>query len=239
MARAAFKPDSSFFQKIVIGAVGTRAICNDLAQYGHKIVELERGSMDTKLWKDVKRKRVRIPDLVCTNCGARIESRAKTKAELVMSHSPTEAARAWDFGMISEDWVAFPIFEVANEEEWSAGQLNSESSYWHERNWVQWKQKGCINYFRVDGLRKENEDIVAGCAEALRQQQPLPDEVITQLLEELRSEQPSRWVVWLFGHLPREHVASSIAELQDSAPNLHYAISLLWSFVESWISHRW
>jgi hypothetical protein len=91
----------------------------------------------------------------------------------------------------------------------------------------------------LDGLRKENEDIVAGCAEALRQQQPLGDEVITQLLEELRSEQPSPWVVWLFGHLPRDRVASSIAELQDSGPNLHYAISLLWSFAESWISRRW
>lgn len=50
--------------------------------------ELERGSTDTKLWKDVKRKRVRIPDLVCTKCGLRVESRAKTAPDLSMSHSP-------------------------------------------------------------------------------------------------------------------------------------------------------
>jgi hypothetical protein len=31
MARLALKPDSSFFRKIVIGAVGARSICSDLA----------------------------------------------------------------------------------------------------------------------------------------------------------------------------------------------------------------
>ena len=65
MPRLAFKPDSSFFRKIVIGAVGTRTVATHLAAHGHDMVELERGSLDTKLWKEVKRKRVRIPDLVC------------------------------------------------------------------------------------------------------------------------------------------------------------------------------
>ena len=55
------------------------------------MLELERGSTETKPWKDVKRKRVRIPDLVYRACGLRVESRAKTKAELSMSHSPTDA----------------------------------------------------------------------------------------------------------------------------------------------------
>src|SRR5208337_5131094 len=99
MARLAFKPDSSFFRKIAIGAIGSRAVCQDLSRHGHNAIELERGSTDTKLWKDVKRKRVRIPDLVCTICGLRIESRAKSKPELSMSHSPTETERSWDFGM--------------------------------------------------------------------------------------------------------------------------------------------
>ena len=78
MAHFAFKPDSSFFRKIAVGAVGARAVCTDLGTRGHRMVELERGSTDTKLWKDVKRKRVRIPDLVCVRCGLRVESRAKT-----------------------------------------------------------------------------------------------------------------------------------------------------------------
>jgi hypothetical protein len=50
MARLAFKPDSSFFRKIAIGAVGTRAVSDDLASSGHHVVELERGSTDTKHW---------------------------------------------------------------------------------------------------------------------------------------------------------------------------------------------
>jgi hypothetical protein len=153
MPRLALKPDSSFFRKIAIGAVGSRAICADLSAHGHDMVELERGSTDTKLWKEVKRKRVRIPDLVCTRCGQRAESRAKTKAELAMSHSPTDQERAWDFGMIDADYIGFPVCEALDEKYWSAGRLQSDNSYWHERNWVRWQLKGRINYFRVGTFR--------------------------------------------------------------------------------------
>src|SRR2546422_5336154 len=125
MPRLALKPDSSFFRKIAIGAVGTRAIKTDLAQFNHTIAELERGSLDTKLWKEVKRKRVRIPDLVCSLCGIRVESRAKTKAELSMSHSPTDAERAWDFGMVESDWIAFPVCRPLDEKLWTYGRLGS------------------------------------------------------------------------------------------------------------------
>ena len=47
------------------------------------------------------------------------------------------------------------------------------------------------------------------------------------------------WPVWLFGNLPRQQAAPLIAELQTTAPQLHYAVSLLWSFTESWIAQRW
>lgn len=153
MPRLALKPDSSFFRKITIGAVGSRAICNDLSLHGHEMVELERGSTETKLWKEVKRKRVRIPDLVCLRCGQRAESRAKTKAELAMSHSATDDERAWDFGMTETDLIGFPVCEAVDEKYWSAGSLESNSSYWHERNWVKWEPKGHINYFRVGAFR--------------------------------------------------------------------------------------
>lgn len=501
MPRLALKPDSSFFRKIVIGAVGTRSVSANLATHRHEIVELERGSMDTKLWKDVKRKRVRIPDLLCRCCGLRVESRAKTKRELSMSHSITDETRAWNFGMVDADYVAFPLCEATDEKYWSAGKLSEESSYWHERNWVRWRSNSHINYFKVgefrsraatrtstkgvtegsettlswgtifssssgiveavsdqkitirraangrrqtwnvpaglqiivapsepveanqviacalrpvtvpelacprylpdghlshllssrertqrftgvklarlqndrsygstvaelaadeeedvyvrleaisylasvsgelardlfqpylsssdeqtqleavialgesaatgavellceildderqpyfvrsaaawclsrigseeaatrlvqafsdldlsireealdgivsiggpalpvvlSGLREANEGIVAGCAEVLRQQQPLQDEVFSGLLEDLKREEPSQWIVWLFGHLPRDRVSTEIAGLQESAPQFHYAISVLWSFVESWIAHRW
>ncbi len=47
MPRLALKPDSSFFRKIAMGAIGTRAICQDPETHGHEIQELERGSLDT------------------------------------------------------------------------------------------------------------------------------------------------------------------------------------------------
>ena len=501
MARLAFKPDASFFEKIVRGAIGTRAVCADLDQHGHQMVELERGSLDTKLWKDVKRKRVRIPDLLCKRCGLRVESRAKSKAELTMSHSETDAERTWDYGMVDADLVAFPICDNKTYF-WSKGQLGENSSYWHERNRVRWLLKGHINYFLVSSFRafpyskitrkgategsetviswhatfstrqgtvesilankvpirrtsdgrlyswkiKENlpihvssgesvremqiiashippassaqlacpgslperhiatllasrertqrftgvklarlreddshlatveelaadhvEDVyirleglaylasvcgksarelfpcflgspdqqtqleaviavgetgtaeavellsevleqsgqpyflrsaaawclgqiggegavsklvatfqdvdiklreealdlivsigqsalpvlfgkitdsdaatAAGCAEAIRQQQTLPDRALRQLLPMLQVPGEGRmWPVWLLGNLPREQVAPVVAELQESAPQLHYAISLLWSFVESWVAQRW
>jgi HEAT repeats len=153
MARIAFKPDASFFEKIVRGAIGTRAVCEDLNHHGHSMVELERGSLDTKLWKDVKRKRVRIPDLVCLKCGLRIESRAKAKAELTMSHSENDAERAWDFGMVDSDCVAFPVCESTRKLFWSQGKLRSSASYWHERNWTHWSLLGKINYFYVSAFR--------------------------------------------------------------------------------------
>ena len=76
MPRYSFKADASFFEKITIGAIGARAVAADLDRRGHEIFELENGATTTKLWKDVKRKRVRIPDLVCRRCGMRVESRA-------------------------------------------------------------------------------------------------------------------------------------------------------------------
>ena len=117
------------------------------------MAELERGSTDTKLWKDVKRKRVRIPDLVCTTCGLRIESRAKSRPELSMSHSPTEDERSWDFGMVDADVVAFPVCGAVGEHYWSRGKLNEGASYWHERNWVKWQAEQHVNYFSVAAFR--------------------------------------------------------------------------------------
>jgi HEAT repeat protein len=91
----------------------------------------------------------------------------------------------------------------------------------------------------MSGLRGTEMDVAAGCAEALRQQSTLPDDVISQIARNLCGPNPSEWAVWLMGQLPREPVAPAIIGLQDSAPQLHYAISLLWSFVESWIARRW
>ena len=153
MPRLALKPDSSFFRKIALGAVGCRRVAEDLGRFGHQLAELERGATDTKLWKDVKRKRVRIPDLVCERCGLRVESRAKTRTEFSMSHSPTDQERAWDFGMVDADVIAFPVCKAKEDSQWSAGRLGEPISYWHERNWIQWQPEGKVNYVRVSRFR--------------------------------------------------------------------------------------
>ena len=153
MPRLSLKPDFSFFRKVALGAVGSRHVARDLRRFGHQLVELERGATDSKLWKDVKRKRVRIPDLVCELCGLRVESRAKTKAELSMSHSWADRERAWDFGMVDTDLIAFPVCKAEKEKLWSAGRLQEPISYWHERDWIQWRPEGKVNYVRVARFR--------------------------------------------------------------------------------------
>jgi hypothetical protein len=91
----------------------------------------------------------------------------------------------------------------------------------------------------VEGLGAADDRIVAGCAEALRRQPDLPEEIRGELIGHIRSGAPSPWAIWLIGHLPREQFNTAIAELQQSRPELHYAVSLLWSFVESWIARNW
>lgn len=333
MPRLAFKPDSSFFRKIAIGAIGTRAVAANLVSYGHEMVELERGSTDTKLWKDVKRKRVRIPDLVCQVCGLRVESRAKTKHELAMSHSDTDEERTQRFTGVKlarlRNEVAYrdEVAELAADEEediyirleadsylaavcgeaardlflpylndpddqtkleavialgetgtaeavellsqilddrdrsyfmrsaaaWCLGRASTaESATTLIRAFsdidVKIREEALEGIIAMGGpaiplllagLEEPHNDIVAGCAEALRQQQPLQDEVLSRLVNRLKRDDPSQWAVWLLGHLPRDQVSAVIADLQKSAPELHYAISVLWSFVESWIASKW
>ncbi len=157
-ARLSTKPDASFFRKIVVGAIGARAVIANLSHHGHHFIELERGSTDTKLWKDVKRKRVRIPDLVCTNCGQRIECRAKTKNDLAMSHSPSDEERSWNFGMVGTDWIAFPICTAIDEVDSALGRLKNSGSYWNEVNRINWKTNPYINYFTVAEFEKHQHN---------------------------------------------------------------------------------
>jgi hypothetical protein len=103
----AFKTDVSFLEKISIGATGTREVFENSKRHGHHPVELERGSMSYKIWKEIKIKRVRVPDILCVGCGKRIESRAKTKLLVTMSHSVATPERGWDFGLDDDDVVAF------------------------------------------------------------------------------------------------------------------------------------
>lgn len=101
----AFKTDESFLEKIAMGATGTRKVFDDLSRQGHAPIELERGSRSFKIWKAIKIKRVRVPDILCLNCAHRVESRAKTKMEISMSHSESDQERGWDFGLDDSDFI--------------------------------------------------------------------------------------------------------------------------------------
>jgi hypothetical protein len=107
MSPRAFKTDESFLEKISMGAIGTRCVYDNLRSQGHDPIELERGSMSYKIWRDIKIKRGRVPDILCIKCGNRIESRAKKSLEISMSHSLTDQNRAWDYELKDTDRVAF------------------------------------------------------------------------------------------------------------------------------------
>lgn len=135
-ARRSFKSYESFLEKLSMGAIGTRWIFEDLKIQGHNPIELERGTMSYKIWKKVKIKRVRVPDLLCLDCGRRIESRAKTRLKISMSHSLSDPKRGWDYALDDRDFVALVVCERTGEEP------------------VDWKAGGLIQYINVKALRE-------------------------------------------------------------------------------------
>lgn len=102
-----FKEDADFARFVSMGAVGSAAVARHLRdQHGHEAIELERYAMANKVWQ-TKVKRLRLPDLVCVRCGRRVESRAKSKLGVILSHSDTPG-REWDAGgMRDGDFYAF------------------------------------------------------------------------------------------------------------------------------------
>ena len=106
-----FKSDDSFLRKLAVGAAGTNATIDRLKAMGFNPIELERGSTGFKIWKKIKIKRVRVPDILCLNTGLRFEFRGKTKLEISMSHSLNDPKRAWDAGMRDDDFVSIVVFE--------------------------------------------------------------------------------------------------------------------------------
>ncbi len=132
----AFKTDESFLEKIAIGATGTRATYANLKGQGHEPIELERGSMSFKVWKAIKIKRLRVPDILCVRCGTRVESRAKTKLELSMSHSLADPERGWDAGLHDRDRIAFVHCARTGPEP------------------VDWSADPRVQYVQVDAMRR-------------------------------------------------------------------------------------
>jgi hypothetical protein len=88
----------------------------------------------------------------------------------------------------------------------------------------------------LKGLAEGSSDVAAGCFEALRQIGTAPVETLKDFAESGRSPE---WVIWLLASLPRSRVMPAISAWQISRPDLYFAISVLWSFFESWVSETW
>jgi hypothetical protein len=134
--RRSFKSDDSFLEKISIGAIGTRQVYENLRAQGHTPIELERGSMSFKIWKSIKIKRIRVPDILLLNSNQRVESRAKTKLEITMSHSFSNLERAWDSGLEDSDYVALVFVRRGGERP------------------IDWVADDLVQYISVSDLRK-------------------------------------------------------------------------------------
>ena len=130
-----FKSDESFLKKLAVGAAGTTAAMRRLSAMGFKPIELERGSSGFKIWKTIKIKRVRVPDILCLKSGWRFESRGKTKLEISMSHSTSDPNRAWDAGMRADDFVVIVLCEQASDSP------------------VDWQPASPLHFIRVDAMR--------------------------------------------------------------------------------------
>ncbi|MEW6088572.1 MAG: HEAT repeat domain-containing protein [bacterium] len=136
MTQRSFKTDESFLEKLAIGAIGTQKVIKDLRNQGHTSVELERGSTGYKIWKTIKIKRVRVPDILCVNSGVRIESRAKTNLVISMSHSSADETRGWDYGLKDDDYTALVVCEKGGIEP------------------IDWVADNIVQYIKVSDLRK-------------------------------------------------------------------------------------
>ncbi len=138
--RRSFKSDVSFLEKISLGAIGTNRVFEDLTNQGHNPLELERGSMSFKIWKKIKIKRIRVPDILCVDCARRVESRAKTSLEISMSHSLSDPERGWDYGLDDSDLVALVACKRVGEGP------------------IDWQADNLVQYISVQELRTAQSD---------------------------------------------------------------------------------
>jgi hypothetical protein len=137
--RRSFKSDTSFLEKISMGAIGTASVLKDLKEKAHSPIELERGSTSFKIWKNIKIKRIRVPDVLCLQCGKCVECRTKTKPEISMSHSLADPARGWDRGLDNQDRIAFVVCRKGTESP------------------VDWLPVGPVQYVLTQDLRKSQK----------------------------------------------------------------------------------
>jgi hypothetical protein len=110
----ALKHNEDFLRFLTMGAAGTAAVLDALdSDHRHSMIELERYATANKLWA-TKIKRLRLADLLCVDCGVRVEVRAKSKLAIRMSHSELPG-REWDAGLRDEDLAAFVAWDPGSQ----------------------------------------------------------------------------------------------------------------------------
>jgi len=208
---ATLKSNSSFFRMLAVGAVGARAVQQYLNSLGHDIVELERGSLATRIWRDVKRKRVRL---------------LRTVLEDATQPLFVRSACAWAIGCHGTKEAAEVLVQAFAD---VAAEIREEAL-------VALYDLGAVGFDPLlKGLEASSAAIAAGAAETLRRIHGPPAKEIAALAE--RSS--STWPTWTLAHLSKDAGAPYVAALQPRQPDVHYAISVLWNFLESWIAHDW
>ena len=114
MARLFTKRDEDFLLFLRMGAAGTQRTLVWLKEHGdHQPELLDRGAVVPKIWTQ-RVKRLRVPDVFCLKCGARIEVRSKKNPRFTMSHSETQPGREWDSGLREQDYAAFVVVQETN-----------------------------------------------------------------------------------------------------------------------------
>jgi len=164
-----FKSDDSFLRKLAVGASGTNTTIARLKEMGFNPIELERGSTGFKIWKKIKIKRVRVPDILCLNTGIRFESRGKTKLEISMSHSLNDPRRAWDAGMRDDDLVAIVVFEPSDDSPIELKQI-SPVHFVNVRDMRQAFANGQVSITKPKGVEEGSEIRVMWTCAASNQQ---------------------------------------------------------------------
>jgi len=87
----------------------------------------------------------------------------------------------------------------------------------------------------LNGLDGSSADVAAGAAEALRRIDGAPVKAIAALA----AQATSTWPTWTLAHLPGADAAPFVAALRERRPEIHYAVSVLRTFIESWIAEDW
>jgi hypothetical protein len=93
----------------------------------------------------------------------------------------------------------------------------------------------------LEEVFSHDNGVAAGAAETIRRLSEVPQNAIEQLVERILSGDPPEWAAWLLGSLPNPDATThlEVARLQEDRPQVHFAVTVLASFTESWIARSW